>query len=457
MKVSEFAFSQDVYTSRRKSLMEKVPGSQILLIGNNYSSMNYRDNHYPFIQDSNFLYYVGMDMPGLSVIIDSNTGATTLYGNDIDMDMIIWTGNQPTLEQLGERCGISQVKSKSSLKSDIKPGIKYLPTYRSDHELQYQKLLHSGPIEPSLDLILAIIEQRNIKTDSELIELDKAVGITSRLHTHLMKNAKEGMKEYQLVGVGKAFLSDHNCDFSFPPICTINGHTLHNHYHGNTMKNGDMLLIDCGARLNNGYSGDMTRTFPVSGKFTTRQSDLYSIVNSAHNYAVENSNPDTYYKDVHLGAAKTIVEGLIQLGWMKGDPEEAVAAGAHTLFFQHGLGHMMGLDVHDMESLGEVYVGYDSSISKSTEFGLKSLRLARQLKEGNVITIEPGIYIIPELIDKFQSEGKFENFINYSVVNKNRDAGGIRIENNYVVRSTGVEALGNPDGTSVEEVVSIMS
>jgi Xaa-Pro aminopeptidase len=169
------------------------------------------------------------------------------------------------------------------------------------------------------------------------------------------------------------------------------------------------------------------------------------------------SNPDTYYKDVHLGAAKTIVEGLIQLGWMKGDADEAVAAGAHTLFFQHGLGHMMGLDVHDMENLGEVYVGYDSTVSKSTEFGLKSLRLARQLKEGNVITIEPGIYIIPELIDKFQSEGKFENFINYSVVNANRDAGGIRIENDYVVRSTGVEALGNPDGTSVVEVESIMS
>lgn len=456
MKVNEFAFSQEVYTSRRKSLMDRLPVSQILLIGNNYSSMNYRDNHYPFIQDSNFLYYIGMDIPGLSVIIDSNTGNTTLYGNDIDIDMIIWTGNQPSLKELGERCGITQIKAKSSLKSDIRTGIKYLPTYRSDHELQYQDLLSGATITPSLDLILAIIEQRNIKSEAELVQLDKAVDITSRLHTHLMINAKDGMKEYELVGVAKSFVSAHNCGLSFPPICTINGQTLHNHYHGNTMKNGDLLLMDCGARLANGYSGDMTRTYPVSGKFTTRQSDLYSIVNDAHDRAVEMSKPDIYYKDVHLAASKTIVEGLIDLGWMKGDPDEAVAEGAHTLFFQHGLGHMMGLDVHDMENLGEEYVGYDATISKSTEFGLKSLRLGRQLKEGNVITIEPGLYIIPELIDKFQSEGKFENFINYAVVNENRDAGGIRIENDYVVRSSGVEALGNPDGTSVEEVESIM-
>jgi Xaa-Pro aminopeptidase len=217
-----------------------------------------------------------------------------------------------------------------------------------------------------------------------------------------------------------------------------------------------MILFDSGVQIESGYCGDMTRTYPVSGKFNDLQATLYNIVEDAHTHAVSMSKPGVFYKDVHLSASKIIAQGLINMGLMIGDPEEIVAAGAHTLFFQHGLGHMMGLDVHDMENLGEENVGYDAKINKSTEFGLKSLRLGRQLQEGNVITIEPGLYIIPELIDKFQSEGKFENFINYYELNKYRSAGGIRIENDYVVREDGIEVLGSPDGTSVQEIEALM-
>jgi len=451
-----FFFPQMTYTNRRQDLIDNVKESQLLLIGNTYSPMNYKDNHYPFRQDSTFLYYVGINLPDLCAIIDTDTGVITLYGDDLTMDMIIWTGNQPSLAELGGRSGITEIKKLSALKNDINENVKYLPPYRGEHTLLLQDLLSGNEIIPSMDFIMAVIEQRNIKSEEEIAELDNAVGITSRMHTHVMQHARDGMKEYELVGIANAFAWSHNCQFSFPPICTINGHTLHNHYHGNTMRDGDMVLMDSGVQMESGYCGDMTRTYPVSGKYSSLQASLYNIVNDAHNHAVSISKPDVYYRDVHLAAAKIITQGLVAMGWMQGDVDAAVAAGAHTLFFQHGLGHMMGLDVHDMENLGEVNVGYDETIQKSTEFGLKSLRLGRKLQDGNVITIEPGLYVIPELIDKFQSENKFSSFINYSEVNKYRDAGGIRIENDYVVRAGGIEVLGSPDGTSVAEVEALM-
>ncbi len=457
MAGSQFFFPNRTYVERRQGLMDSVKGSKMLLLGNSYSPMNYKDNHYPFRQDSTFLYYIGINLPDLCAVIDSEAGITTLYGDDLTLDMIIWTGNQPSLSELGAQCGITEVKKMSSLKADLNAEVKYLPPYRGEHTLQLQDLLDGQDIVPSMDLIMAIIAQRNIKSEEEIAELDKAVGITARMHTHIMQHAQAGIKEYELVGVANAFAWKHNCQFAFPPICTINGQTLHNHYHGNTLSDGDMLLMDSGVQVESGYCGDMTRTYPVSGKYSSLQASLYTIVNAAHDHAASISKPGVYNRDVHLAAAKVITEGLIAMGWMHGDPDAAVAAGAHTLFFQHGLGHMMGLDVHDMENLGEINVGYDETIQKSTEFGLKSLRLGRQLREGNVITIEPGLYVIPELIDKFQSENKFSEYINYSEVNKYRDAGGIRIENDYVVRAHGVAALGSPDGTSVTETESLMN
>lgn len=455
MSDSKFFFSSDTYINRRKLLMENVPNSKMFLLGNSYSPMNYKDNHYPFRQDSTFLYYIGINLPDLCAIIDSHTGETTLYGDDNTVDMIIWTGSQPLMSELGERSGITMVKPLSALQDDLNAETKCLPPYRGAHTVVYQKLF-SEKVEPSMDFIMAVIEQRNIKSEEEITQLDKAVNITARMHTHTMQHAQAGMKEYQLVGIANAFAWDHNCQFSFPPISTINGQTLHNLYYGNTINEGDMILFDSGVQIESGYCGDMTRTYPVSGKFNDLQATLYNIVEDAHTHAVSMSKPGVFYKDVHLSASKIIAQGLINMGLMIGDPEEIVAAGAHTLFFQHGLGHMMGLDVHDMENLGEENVGYDAKINKSTEFGLKSLRLGRQLQEGNVITIEPGLYIIPELIDKFQSEGKFENFINYYELNKYRSAGGIRIENDYVVREDGIEVLGSPDGTSVQEIEALM-
>jgi len=452
MAGNQFFFPSDTYTLRRKQLMENLGSGQVLLLGNGYSAMNYKDNHYPFRQDSSFLYYIGVNLSDLCAVVDCDSGETTLYGDDLTIDMIIWTGNQPSLRELSSQAGISKVKPLSKLLEDISSEIKYLPPYRGEHTLQLQEYIGTDTIMPSHELIMAVIAQRNIKSAEEIEQLDQAVNITARMHTHVMNHAQSGMKEYQLVSKANAFAWDHGCSFSFPPICTINGQTLHNHYYGNTLSDGDMVLMDSGVQLSSGYCGDMTRTFPVSGVYTERQKALYSIVNDAHIRSAEMSKPDIYYRDVHLEAARVITQGLKDMGWMKGNVEAAVAAGAHTLFFQHGLGHMMGLDVHDMENLGEVNVGYDETIQKSTEFGLRSLRLGRQLQAGNVITIEPGLYVIPELIDKFEAEGKHSDYINYDVVNKNRDAGGIRIENDYVVTADGVEVLGEPDGTEVADM-----
>jgi len=455
MAGGQFFFSDKTYLERRKQLMTKVGKGKILLLGNGFSPMNYVDNHYPFRQDSSFLYYVGINLPDLYAVLDCDSGTVTLYGDDLTIDMIIWTGNQPSLSDLAAQSGITSVKPVSQLANDVNSETLYCPPYRGEHTLQLQQYTGVKEINPSHDLIMAIIEQRNIKSDEEIDQLQKAVDLTAQMHDHVMRHAKSGMKEYQLVGLANAFAWSHGCRFSFPPICTINGQTLHNHFYGNTINDGDMVLMDSGLEVESGYCGDMTRTYPVNGKFSERQGALYSIVNKAHDVAAEHSKPGTYYRDVHLEAAKVIATGLVELGWMKGNVDEAVQAGAHTLFFQHGLGHMMGLDVHDMENLGEINVGYDETIQKSKSFGLKSLRLGRKLVEGNVITIEPGLYVIPELIDKFQSEGKFLDFINYDVVNKNKDAGGIRIENDYVVTKEGVAVLGDPSETSIEAIEKI--
>ena len=273
------------------------------------------------------------------------------------------------------------------------------------------------------------------------------------MHKVVMQFAKAGMSEYELVAQASKVALSKNAAWSFTPILTVNGQTLHNHNYGNTLKEGDLLLFDGGIEHSSGYAGDMTRTFPVSSKFTSQQKDIYNVVKAAHDIAIPASKPGVYYKDVHLLSCLEIAKGLTDIGLMKGDPEEAVEEGAHALFFPHGLGHMIGLDVHDMENLGENFVGYDDTIRKSTEFGLKSLRLARPLQTGNAITIEPGIYMIPQLIEKWQAEGIHAEFLNFDVINKYRDFGGIRIENDFVIEEQGAVLLGDAlvyDAESVE-------
>ena len=308
-----------------------------------------------------------------------------------------------------------------------------------------------------MSLIKSVIAQRNIKTEEELVELEKAVSLTAKMHIAAMQFTKPGMKESEIAGHIQSIAVAEEGNLSFPIILTKDGQTLHNHYHGNILKKGDMVLCDAGAETSMGYAGDMTRTFPVAEKFNERQRELYEIVLNAHNTAIKELKPGVQYRDIHLLACTALVQGLNEVGLMKGNPDEAVAAGAHTMFFQCGLGHMMGMDVHDMENLGEKYVGYTENLEKSTEFGLKSLRLGRALEEGFVLTVEPGIYIIPELIDLWSSENKHSEFLNYDMLEAYRKFGGIRIEEDFVITAEGSRLLGNPVPKNIVEVEALRS
>lgn len=443
-------FSAETYSQRRKALALKLGSGKIWFPGNRESSVNFKDNWYPFRQDSTFLYYAGLNVADLDLVIDADSGETTLYGDELTIDAIIWTGPLPSIQEMAEKVGINNVKPLATLKDDLKGEVHHLPPYRPMHTLRFQSY---GPSSEAL--IEAIVSQRNIKTEEEIRSIHEACTLTSKMHYEVMSKAKVGMHEYELVSIAKAFGSAQNAPFSFQPICTTRGHVLHNHSYDNELESGKMILFDGGLESGLGYAGDMTRTFPVARKFSAIQADLYQVVLDAQKAAIRKTKVGTRFLDIHLTSAKSLVKGLSAMGIMKGDPEEAVSAGAHTMFFQCGLGHLMGLDVHDMENLGEEFVGYGGGMVKSKEFGLKSLRLGRSLEAGFVITIEPGLYIIPELIDKFAAEKKFEAFIDYKELNKVRDFGGIRIEDDYLIKDDGLELLGEPLAKEVKEVEAI--
>ncbi|NMM50375.1 aminopeptidase P family protein [Marinigracilibium pacificum] len=450
-------FQPDTYTTRRKELRQKVSDGIILLIGNEDSSMNYKDNHYHFRQDSSFLYFFGLDLQNLVAVIDEN-GQAILFGDDFTIDQIIWTGKQPSMHECGSKVGVQNTKPLRELTHYLssKKKVHFLPPYRPEQAIKLAEWL-SIPLNKvsehkSVELIRAIVSLREIKTDEEIIEIEKAVNTTVKMHTAAIKYGKPGIKESEVVAKVHAEAIADGGNLSFPIIGTINGNTLHTYYHGNTIQDGDLFLCDSGAETSMRYAGDMTRTFPVGPKYTSRQKEIYDIVLNAHLTAIEALKPGVLFKDIHLLACKTLVDGLKQINLMQGDTEEAVANGAHTMFFQCGLGHMMGLDVHDMENLGEQYVGYTNDLTKSTEFGLKSLRLGKALKKGFVLTVEPGIYIIPDLIDLWSKTKKNEEFINYGNLQKYRDFGGIRIEDDFLITEKGYKLLGKPLARTTEEI-----
>jgi Xaa-Pro aminopeptidase len=455
-------FDKQVYIQRRQKLKENLSNGIVLLLGNEESSMNYKDNCYPFRQDSTFLYYIGIDLPSLAAVIDLDENKEILFGENASMDVIIWTGAQPQMQELAEAVGIKESGSLSQLASLLSNAVKLqrpvhiLPPYRPENKIKLSNWLDT-PIAQlekfvSLPLIRSIITQREIKEAIELEEMDKANSISADMHSTVIKNARPGMKEYELAAQAEAVSLAAHGRVSYPVILTINGQVLHNHYHGNTVHEGNMILIDAGAETHMHYAGDLTRTFPVGKQFTTRQREIYTVVLNALDHAVSLLKPGIQFKQVHTEACIKLTEGLIAIGLMKGNATEAVAAGAHTMFFQCGLGHMIGLDVHDMEDLGEQYVGYDDQLKKSTEFGWKSLRLGKALKAGFTLTVEPGVYIIPELIDRWKAEQKHAAFINYQMLNDYRSFGGIRIEDNFVITDTGSRKLGKFLPKSIEEI-----
>ncbi|NMM49867.1 aminopeptidase P family protein [Marinigracilibium pacificum] len=447
------------YRERRTKLANIIGEGLILISGNDEAAMNYRDNVYPFRQDSTFLYLCGISQPGLALIIDASTGKTTLFGEEMTTDDMVWTGPQPSLNELADKAHIDDVKPYSSIREFLhnqQKEVCFLPPYRGDNVLKIASWLGVRSADvmngASEKLIRAVVSLREIKDEDEIKEMENAVNVTAEMHIEAMKYAKEGMTEADVMAKIQSIALAKGTGTSYPPIVTRNGEILHNHHYHSTLKKGDLLLIDAGAQNNMFYAGDITRTFPIAKDFTQQQKEIYSIVLNANKECIIGSKDGVSNLSLHLRAARIIVEGLSALGIMKGDPDEAVAAGAHALFMPHGLGHQIGLDVHDMEDLGENLVGYDDQIVRSTQFGLKSLRLGKKLKEGMVITVEPGIYFIPGLIDIWKNDQMCSEFINYEKLSKYRDFGGIRIEDNILIQKDGHRILGKPIPKEIADV-----
>ena len=460
-------FEANVYKNRRDVLKTKVKSGVVLILGNNEAPMNYPANTFHYRQDSDFLYFFGLNHAGYAGVIDIDNNKDILFGDDVSMDDIIWMGPQPTMKEQGALIGVENTQSFGDLAAFLKDALKkgravhYLPPYRHDNMILLEDLLgiHHKEVKgkASVELIKAVVSMRSIKEDVEIFEIEKACNTAYEMHTAAMKMAMPGIMEQEIFGVVEGISLSHGNPVSFPVILSVNGQTLHNHYHGNKLTEGRMMVTDAGAQTEMFYASDITRTVPVGGKFNTRQREIYEIVLKANMEAIEGVKPGITNKELHLHACKVLAGGLTELGIMKGNVEDAVANGAHALFMPHGLGHMMGLDVHDMEGLGENYVGYDEEISRSTQFGLAALRLGRRLQEGFVFTIEPGCYFIPALIDKWKGESKFTDFINYDKVEEYKDFGGIRIEDDILVTDSGYRVLGKPIPKTVEEVEKTMN
>lgn len=453
-------FTADVYKARRQALAQAVGSGQILLLGNEESPMNYQANVYPhFCQDSTFRYFIGLNLPGMHAIMDVDKGQTTLYGYDPTVEDMVWTGNQPRLAQLAEQVGISQSAPLGQLAADLGTEVHYLPPYRGIHTVQLAEYLGRSPQEikahPSPALIKAVIAQRAYKTSAEVQELEKALHITRQMHLTAMQVAEPGMVEAEVMAPVFEQVLAAQAWPSYPIILTVHGEILHNHHHHHTLVAGDLLLMDGGASAPSGYAGDITRTFPVAATFSTQQKEIYQLVLAAEKAVIEGLKPGIPYRDLHLLGAKLMTQGLIELGIMQGNAEEAVAAGAHALFFPHGMGHMIGMDVHDMENLGEDLVGYDEEIQRSNQFGLAALRLGRKLEAGFVLTVEPGLYFIPMLIDQWKAQGMHHTFINYDALEAYRTFGGIRIEDNLLITETGAQLIGDPIPKEIDEVEAI--
>jgi len=461
-------FETNIYIERRNILKNKFDSGLLLFLGNEETPANYAANTYTFRQDSSFLYYFGIDRPGFVAIIDIDNNLETIFANDFSIDDIVWMGPQPKVSELAEKVGITRTATADNLAEQINGAIRkgrkihFLPLYRTENILKLASLigLNSSNVSnyASEKLIKAVVNQRSVKSEDEIKEIEDAVDIATKMHVAAMKMIKPGIYEKKIAGMVEGIALSLGYGLSFRPIVSVHGETLHNQFYDNLTEDGHLLVNDSGAESKLHYASDITRTMPVGGKFTQKQKEIYSIVLKAEMNAIESVKPGINFRDLHLQAAFDIVSGLQEIGLMHGNPQDAVNYGAHSLFFPHGLGHMLGLDVHDMEGLGEDYVGYDESVQRSDEFGLKYLRLAKTLQSGYVFTIEPGIYFIPELIDMWKEENKFSEFINYDMVLDYKDFGGIRIEDDILVTEDGYRILGsNPIPKSIEEVEALAS
>ncbi|UCD78671.1 MAG: aminopeptidase P family protein [Desulfobacterales bacterium] len=460
-------FPASTYIARRRRLKEDLKSGIILFLGNERSPMNFPDNEYVFRQDSSFLYFWGIDLPGLAAIIDIEQDKEVVFGRELTIEDIIWSGARTPLKEHCLNCGVNVTAALAQLEATIYEAVQkgrrvhFLPQYRPENFIKIQNLLglnvavanyHTSPT-----LIKAVVAQRSVKTEEEIQQIETALEVTHDMQTLAMKMSQPGMREKEIVGamLGRAYARVGN-GLAYPIIFTTKGHILHNPNHGNVMRAGDLVINDSGCESDLHYASDITRTFPVGAKFTRQQREIYSIVLQAQQKAIENIRAGIEYREVHFIAAREVAMGLKTLGLMSGDVDDAVAAGAHALFFPHGLGHMLGLDVHDMEDLGEDYVGYTDAIQRNPQFGICYLRLAKKLEPGFVLTVEPGLYFIPDLIDQWKTEKRCEAFINYAKVEAYRNFGGIRIEDNVLALEDGQRVLGRPIPKRVEELEALV-
>ena len=463
-------FSKDIYVSRRKRLLGLMQetGAEgnrgiAIFLGNVEAPQNYRGNDYKFRQESSFLYFWGIDEPGFAAVLDLDSGDEVLYGNDVDIDDIIWMGPQPTVASKGLLTGVERTTPYlgffEAVRNAAEKGrpVHFLPPSRYYNTMMLAKLLGStdedvrrtdvltaggGTKTASLTLTKAVISLRLIKEACEIEEIDKACEIGYLMHTAAREACRPGVKEQDIVGIMEGVTISKGWGVSFTTILSQNGETLHNHRHDQIITPGRMLLIDAGAESNTHYASDFTRTLPCSGKFTQKQRDIYDIVADCNELAFQLAAPGLTYREIHIAAAARMLDGLKALGLVTGRIDDMVNEGIAGLFMPHGLGHNMGIDVHDMEDLGEDLVGYDDDQTRAPQLGLGSLRMARRLKPGHVITDEPGIYFVPALISKWKSEGTDKGMVDYTKVEKYLDFGGIRLEDDILITDDGCRRLG---------------
>lgn len=445
-------FSKETYVARRQALSRLVGSGLVLLFGNNDSPANYPSNAYKFRQDSAFLYFFGQHRDGLVGVIDVDQHTETLVGNEIDIDDIVWFGSVKSVSAMAEECGVGVTAPMSSLADMVQKALKagrqvhFLPPYRYDTQIQIMDLTGIHPSKQreaaSMPLIQAVIKLRSTKSAEEIAEIERACAIGYKMHVTAMKMCRPGVTEQAIGGAIDGVAYAEGCMPSFQSIVTMHGEIMHGNPSPRQLESGRLMLCDAGAETNENYCSDNTRTTPISGHYTQRQRDIYSIVSDCHDLVLDVARPGVKWWDVHFDVCRLMTNRLKELGLMKGDTEEALRAGAHALFLPHGLGHMMGMDVHDMEGLGQTNVGYDDEVRPSSQFGTASLRFARKLEPGFVVTDEPGIYFIPDLIDLWKREGHNAEFLNFEEIEKFKDFGGIRIEDDVLITENGCRFLG---------------
>lgn len=447
-------FDKQTYVNRRARLRSLVNDGIIIIFGNNESPCNYPSNgYYPFRQDSSFLYYFGLNRDGLVGVIDIDNNSETVFGNDIDIEDIVWYGSVDSVHDLAAQVGVEHTAPMRALKNTCnealrqKRRIHFLPPYRHDIKIQIFDLLGIHPVQQkeaaSMELIKAVVSMRSVKEQQEIEELERAAGIGYLMHTTAMRLTRPGVTEKFVGGQVDGIAHSYGAMTSFPTIYSQHGEIMHGNPSMSVLQAGRLALCDAGAETINNYCSDNTRTMPVSGTFTQRQLEIYSIVEACHDHVLEVAKPGVKYFDVHLAVCRLMTERLKELRLMKGDTDEAVAAGAHAMFLPHGLGHMMGMDVHDMEGLGQTNVGFDEETRPNLEqFGTNALRMGRRLQKGFVVTDEPGIYFIPALIDEWKAGGHCKEFINFDLLETYKDFGGIRIEDDILITEDGCRFIG---------------